>query len=416
MLDKAIAEFLDIKKQNYLKKNLKPSANDEDKQKLTEKATEKYNLENWLIDASQRAKQLSLTSHPAKFVHPNAKASSIMVNASKNNDGLLRSGNVEVELDVFGNAAALDVEKFLRIRLDDERTVLEHLEHNTDLIKRQFETINTKFEAIRNGFMQIKLSDLDQTSERLKQVYFPVDEDYHLFSILNASGITYKLKQKINELRFSEKNKTLREELKKVKPTEMKGKITEVFGLTSVGYGGTKPQNISTLNNQNGGVSFLLSSLPPVLEKRETQPPKTNFFNDCLWNGLFKTDFEQFHKVLSWRKNNKAVRDMRDGIVLNSITKLKRLVENVREINSGWSDSDTYDGLILWQKIWLDEQYAEIRNNDKQHQDYLTKVQSYFAAWFIGNYKHSTKDNKLLGDDDIAQIKKVLNEELELLK
>ncbi len=416
MLDKAITEFFENKKQDYLKKNIKPISSSEDKQKFTQEAEEKYALENWLIDASPRAKQLSLTSHPAKFVHPNAKASSIIVNTKKDNDGFLRSGNVEVELDVFGNAAALDVEKFLRIKLQDNKTVFQHLEQNTDVIRQQLETKNTNFEDIKNGFMRMKLSALEQTSEKVKQVYFPVGEDYHLLSILNPSGIIYKLKQKINDLRFSEKNKTLREELRKANPTEMKGKITDVFGLTSIGYGGTKPQNISTLNNQNGGVSFLLSSMPPVLEKRQTQPPKTDFFNNCLWVGLFKRDFEQFHKVLSWRKNNKEVRDMRDDIVLNSITILKRLIDNVREINAGWSDSKTYDGLVLWQKIWLDDQYIKVRNDEKQNQDYLIKVQSYFANWFIGNYKKSTKDNKLLGDDDIEQIKKNLKKEQELLK
>jgi len=416
MLDKAIEEFLENKKQDYLKKNIKPNTSDEDKQDYTQQAEKKYALESWLIDASQRAKQLSLTSHPAKFVHPNAKASSIIVNTKKNNDGLLRSGNVEVELDVFGNAAALDVEKFLRIRLHDSKTILQHLEKNTEVIKQQFETPNIKYEDLRNGFMQIMLSDLEQTSEKLKQVYFPVSNGYHLLSILNASGIIFKLKQRVNALRFSEENKTLREELKKTKPSQTRGEIVEIYDLTSVGYGGTQAQNISTLNAQNRGISLLLSSMPPTLEKRQTQPPKSDFFTDCLWIGLFKRDFEQFHQVLSWRKNNKEIRDMRDDIVLNSITKLKRLVDNIRDINAGWSNSETYDDLALWQKIWLDDKYTEIRNDGKQNHDYLTKAQSYFANWFIGHYKQSTKNNKLLGDDDIAQIKKVLNEEQELLK
>jgi CRISPR-associated protein Csy1 len=416
MQDEAIKDFLENKKEDYLKKNVKTNSSDEDKLRVTQEAAEKYNLETWLLDASLRAKQLSLTSHPAKFIHPNAKTSSIIADVKKENDGLLRSGNVEVELDVFGNAAALDVEKFLRVELQDKQTVLQHIEQNTDAIKQQLSTGNINFDDVRNAFMQIKCSDLDQSSEKLKQVYFPIANGYHLLSILNASGIIYKLKEKVNALRFSEENKRLREELKKAKPLKIKGKVTDVIGLTSIGYGGTKPQNISTLNNQNGGVSFLLSSLPPTLEKRQTQPPKKDFFNDCLWAGLFKKDFDQFHKVLSWRKNNKDVRDIRDDIVLNSITKLKRLVDNIREVNAGWSDSENYSDLVIWQKIWLDNKHTEIRNDDRQNQRYLGKAQSYFANWFIGNYKHSTKDNKLLGDDDIEQIKKVLEVEQELLK
>lgn len=416
MLDKAIDAFLDNKKENFLKKNIKADTSDEDKQMFFENVEKTYNLENWLINASHRARQLSLTSHPAKFVHPNAKTSSILPDTKQGIDGLLRSGNVHVELDVFGNAAALDVEKFLRLKLQDGKTIIQHLESNSDTIQQQFKTQKANFKDIRHAFMQIKSSELKQTSEKLKQIYFPVDSDYHLLSILHASGIIYKLKQTVNGLRFSGENKALREELKKTKPSPIEGVITDLFGLTAIGYGGTKPQNISTLNNQNGGVSLLLPSMPPLLKKRRTQPPKKDFFDNCLWIDLFKNDFEEFHKVLSWRKNNKEIRDMRDGIVLNAMTKLKRLIENIRDIQAGWSDNETYDGLVQWQKVWLDEKYAEIRHDDKQNHHYLTHAQSDFAKWFIGNYKQAIKDNKLLGDDDIEHIKKILKDEPELFQ
>lgn len=416
MIDQAIAEFLENKKQDYLKKKVKNNTSEEDRHKYTQEAQEKYSIENWLLDASQRARQLSLTSHPAKFVHPNAKASSIIADREQKNDGLLRSGNIHAELDVFGNAAALDVEKFLRIELQDKKTILQHLDANTETIKQQFACNETKFDAIKEGFMQIKYSDLNQSSEKLKQVYFPVEGDYHLLSLLNASGVIFKLKQKINDLRFSEENKILRDELKKATPAEMKGGITEIYGLTSIGYGGTQAQNISTLNAQNGGVSFLLSSMPPQLEKRPVQPPKKDFFETSLWVNLFKSDFEQFHAVLSWRKNNKDIRDKRDDIVLNSISKVGRLVDNIREIGAGWSDSETYVDLSHWQKIWLDDKYSAIRQDEQQNHDYLSHAQSHFAHWFIGYYKQATKDNKLLGDDDIEQIKKILKDEQELLR
>jgi len=416
MKDKAIDDFLENKKQDYLKKHTKGSTSDEEKQQFSQQASDAFSLDSWLINASKRAGQLSLTSHPAKFVHPGAKVSSILAINQRKNDGLLRTGNVTVEMDVFGNAAALDVEKFLRVCLQDGKTILQHLEEDSAYIQQQFSTENTNYIEIREGFLKIKQSDLKQSSEKLKQVYFPVMDNYHLLSILNASGIIYELKQRINDLRFSDSNKQLREAMKKSKPEPLKGSITDLFGLTAVGYGGTKPQNISTLNNQNGGVSLLLSSMPPVLKKRKVQPPKKDFFDDCLWVGLFQSDFEAFHQVLTWRKNNKDIRDMRDDIMLNAITKVRRFIEQIRDIPSGWSDSETYSGLMHWQKIWLDEQYADIRHDDKQSNDYVEHAQSYFAHWFIGHYKQSIKDNKLLGDDDIAHIQKILSDEQELLK
>ncbi|RLA58971.1 MAG: type I-F CRISPR-associated protein Csy1, partial [Epsilonproteobacteria bacterium] len=204
MIDEAITEYLETKKQGFLKKKVKTNASEEDKLKFAQEVRDKYSLESWLVDASSRAKQLSLTSHPAKFVHPNAKASSIISNTVRTSDGLLRSGNVEVDLDIFGNAAALDVEKFLRLNLQDGKSVFQHLEDDTDLIKQQFDTKNTRYSSIREGFLLIKKSDVEQTSEKLKQVYFPVNDDYHLLSVLIPSGLIYKLKERINDLRFSD--------------------------------------------------------------------------------------------------------------------------------------------------------------------------------------------------------------------
>lgn len=416
MPDPAITEFLENKKQDFLKKKIKTKTSEEEKLKFIQEAREKYSLNHWLVDASSRAKQLSLTSHPAKFIHPNAKVSSIIAKSAKNDDGLLRTGNVAaVDLDIFGNAAALDVEKFLRLKLQDNQTILQHLEQESDEIKNQFSSSTLSFSDIRKGFLLIKKSDVNQTSGKLKQVYFPVGNDYHLLSVLVPSGIVYKLKQKINALRFSDENKLLRNEIKKTTPGAKSGIVTEIYDLTSIGYGGTQPQNISTLNSQNGGVSYLLSSIPPKLTKRRVQPPKYDFFEDCLWNGLFEQDFKSFHKVLEDRKNNKNIRDKRDDIVINSISKVKRLADQIRE-NGNWSESETYDNLPIWQKVWLDECYLMIRNDDKQNHDYQVKAQSYFANWFIGHYKKTLIKNKLLGDDDIEHIKGILKQEQELLK
>lgn len=414
MLDKAITDFLDNKKADFLKKKIKENTSEDEKIEFKQQADDKFHLKSWLLDASNRATQLSITSHPAKFVHPNAKTSSIIANCSQANDGLLRSGNVEVNLDVFGNAAALDVEKFLRINLADGKTILQHLESNTDFIQTQFDIKDINFNSVKDNFLKIKISDLDQTSDKLKQVYFPVNNDYHLLSILMPSGIIYKLKQKINAIRFSDENKKMREALSKQTP--VKGKIEDIKNLTALGYGGTKPQNISTLNNQNGGVSFLLSSMPPQLQRRKTQPPKTDFFNNCLWDNLFKEDFKDFHQVLVWQKNNKPIKIKRDNIVLNSITKVQRLIDNIRNTGIGWSESDIYAELADWQKIWLDNKNQDIRDDDKHNQNYLKQAQSGFSNWFIGHYQASINESKTLGTDDIDHIKDILDKERELLR
>lgn len=426
MLDKAITEYLESKKQDFLDKKITSKTSEVNELIILAEADKKYHLKNWLLSMSEIAAAF-FTSHPSKFTHSTPlskqskfKAKDLNIVSTKDfvSDGCLKTGNVRIDMDLSGypdNGASTELFGFLKIELEDTRTVYEHLENNSEYIKDLINSNEIEYKKIIKSFLPTSKSSA-ATSERIKQVYFPVSDDYHLLSILTPSGIVFKLKDRIDKVRFSIENKHIREELKKPSPKPLTGKFQEIYNLTSMGYGGTNAQNVSVLNNQNRGTSFLISSMPPILEKRQTQPPKTDFFDNCLWAGLFKRDFKQFHEVLSWRKNNKEIRDMRDDIVLNSITRLKRLIENIREINVGWSDSETYNGLELWQKIWLDNKYAEVREDKEQNQDYLKEAQSHFSSWFIGNYKHTTKDNKLLGDDDIEQIKKILNEEQELLQ
>lgn len=417
MLDKAITEFLDNKKQALLEKKIKANSSDAEELEFNQQANDKFSLVNWLIDSSNRASQLSLTTHPPKFSHPDAKIDAIIAKCNQANDGLLRSGNIGVDLDVVGNAASLDVDKFLRLKLANNLTILQNLEQNTDYIKTQFRTDN--FDEIRDNFLKIKKSgSVTKSSDKLKQIYFPVGDDYHLLSLLTPSAIVYKLKQRINDnlQPFSKKNKQERENadqgIKDKK--EFKGELENIWDLTAIGYGGTKPQNISVLNNQNGGVAYLLSSMPPNLTKRKVQPPKKDFFTNIYLSDWLKQDFEYLHKVLS-RKNNKQTRNKRDEIIISSIvSQIKRNIDSVREIDNGWSNSKTYQELPKWQKILLDNQYEYIRNNKEQNHDFLNNVRGEFARWFIKTYNKLFETNQ--GDIEITHIEGVLKDEMEVFK
>lgn len=425
MLDTAIKDFLESKKLDFLKKKIKSNTSEENKLKFIKEANTEYDFQAWLERMVSIADSYCST-HPVKYSHSTplsksskykAKDMNMVVYKSRGNDGLLRTGNVEVEIDFTGypdNGRSTELYVFLHLHLQDGKSITEHMKEGTDYIKEQLHFKNIKYRKISDSFLPTSKHS-KVTSERLKQVYFPVNEDYHLLTVLTPSGVIYKLKEQINELRFSQENKRLRDEIKKSTPEPTKGKVEEIFDLTHIGYGGTNAQNVSVLNNQNGGVSFLLSSAPPILNKRKIQPPKKSFFIDCLWPGFFKDDFKDFHKILDDIRNNIDIRDKRDDIVLNSIYKTKWLFEQIRDIGSNWSDSETYSGLEPWEKIWLDEKYQSIRGDNNQNNDYIDKAQSHFANWFIGSYKQTIKDNKLLGNDDIDHIKEVLKQEQELL-
>ncbi len=246
MLDPAIHAFLEERKENWLKKKITSKTTADEEAALKLEANELFSLATWLPDAAKRAKQLSLVSHPAKFSHPSAKTTPIIATADKKTDGLIRTGNVTESLDVFGNAAAMDVYKFLSLVLTDERTVLTHLEQKTDEIQQQFSLPTATYTELADGLLAIKADNSNQTktSDIVKQVYFPVsDNEYHLLSILTPSSLMFSLKQRINKFRFSEDAKNARE-AKKNNVFHETG-FAEIYNLSVIGFGGTKPQNAS---------------------------------------------------------------------------------------------------------------------------------------------------------------------------
>lgn len=390
-----IQSFLEKRKEDWLRTRLKPNQSEEEQQALREEADTKFSLAVWLPDAAKRAGWLSLTTHPSKFSHPSAKTSMIMADAPYDPDGFLRSGNVVVETDVLGNAAALDVYKFLSLELSDGQTVLEHVKQGTPLIREIFHIPTASFTDLQTGFLSIyKQDEQPITHERVKQVYFPVEDRYHLLSILTPSGIVYEMHDRIQQQRFSDATKEAREAQRKQEHHE-KGH-DELYGLAMIGYGGTKPQNISVLNSQHGGKAYLLPSIPPKLERREIPYPRKDFFAETLWLKQFQQPFMSLHEIFRSPRNNKDIRDNRDVQLVEHIW--DKVIHRSLEIREqqlmrpqdvGWSRSDYYQHLPRAQKIWLDNHYHTQRDEqDTWRQAILQR----FLGWLFEGYVKTLKD------------------------
>lgn len=399
MLAPSIQTFLDERKENWLKKKINNKTTAEEESLFKQQANDLFSLASWLPDAAKRAKQLSLTSHPAKFSHPNAKTTPIIAAAEAENDGYLRTGNLNKPADVFGNAAAMDVYKFLKLPMQDGRDVLTHLEQKTPEIQKQFSLPTAGYQELEQGLLAIKDSNANEaTHARVKQVYFPVEDDYHLLSVLTPSSLMFALKQRINQYRFSEEVKTAREAKRNNQYYE--DGFAEIYQLSVIGYGGTKPQNISVLNNQNGGTAYLLESLPPIFDKRNTNPPRSNFFSDSLKLKNFKPAFDKLHQhliKLNTDRNNKPLRNKRDWMIKNILYQVADILWQIRYLKAGWSDSDRYANLPQSQKIWLDQYY---QNEREQLNDWQDDIKTRLARWLVNAYSRSRGKEKAYSIDD----------------
>lgn len=389
-----------------------------EKEKEEEKK-EKFSLENWIPDAAKKAKQLSLATHVCKFSHPDAQATPIISKQSFRNDGYLHSGNVEYTseeygIDAFGNAAAMGVFKFLLLKMKDGRTILEHLEQDSEDIREELSFFEEQYPELRQAFLEIKKCNEEPASdERVKQVYFPLsDGQYHLLSLLTPTVIVRELRSRIIEMRRK------RIAAKDKNNEEYGQNWAEIYNLTEIGFGGTKPQNISAVNMSNGGKAYLLLSSPPSIANREVIRPKKDFFTNSLRRNQFKQDFQYLHTLLDCDHNNLIMRNKVKLAIQNIVEQVMVSVYRVRETEKGWSERPEYEQLPMAQKNWLDDIHAIVRQKDKE---WLGVISFEFARWIMKTYEQILKDDRItLGDGELLflqkQVAEVLKEEKEGLQ
>ena len=410
----SIEAFLNERKELWLKDRLKKAENETVIAELQQQANERFSLQEWLPDAAKRVSQLSMVSHPSKFSHPSAKTSSVIVQAKHAVDGYLRSGNVNYPLDVFGNAAAMDVFKFLSVNLDNGQTVLDAFEKQDEDLKQFIQRSSLDFDVLRLAFLVIKDNDTSvKTDHLVKQVYFPIDEKkYHLLSLLTPSGLITQLKQSIDAIRFSDATKLAKDRRKKNELDDVG--YADIYDLTVTAYGGTQPQNVSVLNSQNAGRAYLLSSAPPQFEKRTIRLPKTDFFAQCLYRKNFQESFIQLHNFMQLNLNNTDIRTVIRNIIQFVIDQVMFQAFKIRQSYAeGWSNEDYYVSLPKLQRVWLDDFYENEREQDDEWRDELSRE---IARWILRSYEKSIEGSFTLGTGELVEVKQRVEKSLQQTK
>ncbi len=418
MLDSAITEFFDNRQAAWLKKNIKASMEEFEVNELHAECTKQFSLDEWLPNASKRAGQISMATHPCTFSHPSARknkngyVSSIMAQAKPSVDGYLRTGNVAVDIDALGNAAALDVYKFLTLKLSDGQSLLAHIEQETELSKNLLKINSSSYQELREGFLEMVGSSGESvTSSKIKQIFFPVEKDYHQLSLLSNSGLVYLLRSRIDGIRFSDRTKELRDKKRKNEFSELV--FSETYNLTTIGYGGTKPQNISVMNNQNGGKAHLLQSLPPRLEHRNVRFPKTNFFTETLRYYDCSDVFQALHGILKTDYNNINLREGRDYRLQEIVDRIIEKMWATRSVSSAQHYVETAQ-LKKHQEIWLCDEFVQEREESDKWLDTLCKE---ISQWVIRSYEKVMGRQAIkLGEAERIKITEIVAQNREALR
>ncbi len=347
----------------------------------------RYQVASWLTDAASRAGQIRLVTHALKFTHSDARGSSVFSSSRAENaaEYLSTASLPHPAIDAVGNAAALDVARLLQTEHQGDSLVaaLQRDDYSSLAPLADNESQLAHWVA---GFKQV-LTDENPSSHKLaKQIYFPIAKDqYHLLSPLYSSSLAQALYQRINASRFSEEAKAVREARKN---NHWHDDVYTVYPHLAVqNMGGTKPQNISFLNNARVGKSFLLPCAPPAW-KSIAKPPQTHqsIFSDHLeFSYLARPAVRQMQQFLLSVKhvaNNADIRNQRLAYTDEIIDILFNYVSVIQNMTAGWSSPSC--ALKPAQQLWLDpyrSQTDEAFKFAREGGDWKKEVARDFGFW-----------------------------------
>ena len=361
----------------------------------------------WLEETAANANKCQWATHVAKYVNPSVEGVNIVVkNAEPEAQGYVCTGNTKVATDIAVSANYLAVAKLLTLELEDGQTVYEHFRQDTDFIRREMALMASDYDAVRNSLLKISEAVTPpDADERLRQVFFPVgDGDYHLLTLLPPSALLMELKKRIDLMEQEARG------ARDSKADTYGNEHRRLLDLTALGIGGTKPQNISYLNNKNGGRAYMLSSLPPMLAPREVIYPKQDFFANTLRLGNFRKLLRKLHKQYMRKRNNvDARRDIRE-VEQQIIDEMLCVAYQLQERGTkGWTDGADIS-LPMAQKIWLDSQYQEEREDNR---DWVEEIATLCARWIFTAYKKIMQNQAVeLGNGEFLEIRSEVEKSL----
>ena len=333
---------------------------------------EKYSVAIWIPDAANRmAKQLNFGTHISKGVHPDAKGDNVSFKATTDlPPTIIGTHSIDSKyIDANGNAAALPLAAFFDFKVDDSTTIRDLiLSDNADFIAAlagEPALANTYQQTFKQA-LQNNITD-PITHERNKQTLWVTNAyeaanlaqlDYITVIPLYPSVLTHELYQRINHLKFSDENKTARDNRFK-KTAEQKPYVT-LNDLATVQLGGTKPQNVSLLMSKQGGRNYLLPSMPPII-KQERTFKLSKFANSIFGAALEYNARDAIHRIFKAIKDTRNIVDVREArkrAIDEVLYQVFAVAEDIRTtMPAGWSKD--YE-LNRAQKLWLDPKRADL--------------------------------------------------------
>lgn len=412
----AVDAFLQERLQTKLDK-LKP-----DDEATRAELIAQFQRDTWLDNAAKRVQQIQAVTHSLKPIHPDARGTTLYVQPSSmaplSEMGSHALGD-SFAPDVVGNAAALDVYKFLKMEAAGI-SLLAALQANTPEAMQALSSDPQKAQLWRDAFVGLLAvrGGKPASHERAKQLYWLVKGDptddaaYQLLAPLYATSLAHAVYGELQEHRFGDANKAARQARRD--GTAHDGVHHVYRDLAVQKMGGTKPQNVSQLNSERGGTNYLLASLPPPAwtPNQRYLPMHCGSAFDRAFGA--RPAVRRIVKVLlaflqTEPEPNRFTREKVDGLINGLVDEAVIYAGELQSQPAGWTLDDCYEDLAINEKLWLDPMRAELPGEADfaskwLQMDWPALIAKRFALWLNAELQGKLS----VGDDETRQWRKML--------
>ena len=419
-IDKAIKGFLqgelDIAIDRELKKKTQTQKNNLSEQNLNkkrdslyDKLKSDYESTRWLAEVfnsiqEMQNHQLSFATHTAKGVHTALKTENVIgISNIKLPAGLVGSQSIpHLMIDANSNNPGSHsgylkyIIGFINVEVNGVR-IYELIQSKHVVMMEFFKKYQqeSSFDYLNKLLLKKPLGE--QTDGKNKQLlFYQQDGDYTCLIPLYPTSIAHYVYQKISNVKYSEVNLQARKNRRENKdPTS----YCDMPNLAVTILGGTNSNNVSRLNNIQGGRNYLLPSLPPKISQgREFALSKfcENFFDSKALRHSTQDDFQYVIHVVEDTRNVVTVRDKRKDAIDRMLHTIFAIAHQLQNKPVGWSKEYA---LPLAQKIWLDPYRGDLDGeaefaNEKAKNDWQKMILEDFASWFNQSLRTALKELK----------------------
>lgn len=325
-------------------------------------------------------------THIAKLSHSSSAGSSIIDDSSNSVCEYLTTGSLRIRAvdGTYPDAKLSKQVKFLLLELNGVALYQRILNGDFSALVG-FEENDDEIVCWGVKFKEI-LSQYPASDFLLKQIYFPVNDNYHLLTVLNSSSLSH-------EIYNSNFSKDKRDEFGKLVKLRKANKYSEV---TLVGFPRTakifttrsQPQNSSVLNGRRGGAVRLFATGSPAW-KSQVNPPinRKSWFDYGIPYSAIKTEVEYIREfLLRFESIELSVRDPKRkkwlvewaGSIVDDVL---FYAGNIQSLPAGWTN-DPAIKLKSEHQYFLDPyREDELFQGRRSNESWQAVVCLDFAGW-----------------------------------